>query len=1118
MTRKFSTFHAALPKVTLALAAAATCVMVPSALYAQVTSGNLVGIVKDSSGAAVASASVTVRNVATNVASKINSNAQGEYRVNNLLPGTYAVEVTAPGFSSTTVNNVTIQLNSTATADVNLSVGGAGTTVEVSSADAGLVLDTTTQNLTQTFEMQEIASLPVAATGSGVLNLSLLSPGVGSTGGIGIGGGPSIAGQRPRNNNFTIEGIDNNDKAVAGPLVYIPNDDVGEFTLITTQFSPEFGHSSGGQFNTNIISGTNRLHGKAYEYFNNRNLNAAQVTGGTKFPNPRYDNNRFGGEVGGPILKDKLFFFGGYERQVIGRGTQINQCVPNASGRALIAAMQNAPGYSAVNVAQYLKYTPNATSSDTTQCGQDNTELNSGPSDENGIQTGTDQGTVGFGSYQVSASNFTNQDALVAGMDYTISPKDSFRGRYVYNKIGTEDISANLPEFWVVRPIKFHLIALSEFHSFTPGLTNEIRVGFNRHEDNIVSGNFSYPGVDSFPNLTFVDQGDINVGPDGNAPQFTIQNLYQLTDDVSYVKGKHTFKIGFDGRKFISPQGFTQRARGDYQWTYVSDFLHDYAPDANTAMGERSSGNHTYYGDQTALYGYVNDTFKMLPTLTLNLGARYEFTAVPVGERSQNLNAVASVPGLITFSTPQPSYKGIAPRVGFVFAPDSKTSIRAGFGLAYDVLVDNYGTLSFPPQFSTTQDVGFGSAPAYSSPNFLANGGLKPGTGSGTVVLDRADAIASTSAYVPNQTLPYSENYTLTIQREVAKGLQAEIGYIGNRGIHLPAQDRLNIQPKTNASNYLPTFANGVSINGKGTNATNLAAITANSNILPAYAAAGFNSIITSYQPYSGSNYNGLILGLQGRVHGVQTNVAYTWSKALDNATAEVFATSLTPRRPQNPRDFASEYSRSALDHTHRLTIELNYQFQPFSPDKSWLLRNLVGNWNVSPIYTYESPEYSTVLGGTNGLLTGDGLYVGRTIINPAGIKGTGSTVTPIKDANNATIGYQAVNPSAYYIQAAAGALPNASRNTLAGRPIDNIDFAAYKRITFSERYTLELGAQAYNVLNHAQYIPGYINDVAAVSYTGLTYTTVGNSTFNHPEQIFGNNPRSLQLSGKISF
>src|SRR6202042_2748691 len=149
---------------------------------------------------------------------------------------------------------------------------------------------------------------------SGVLNVSLLSPGVASSGGLGIGSGPSIGGQRPRNNNFEIEGVDNNNKSTTGPLVYVPNDSVGNFTLITNQFSPEFGHSAGGQFNTTVISGSNRFHGALYEYFQNRNLNAASGLAGGKIPNPRYDNNRYGGQVGGPIIKDKLFFFVNYER------------------------------------------------------------------------------------------------------------------------------------------------------------------------------------------------------------------------------------------------------------------------------------------------------------------------------------------------------------------------------------------------------------------------------------------------------------------------------------------------------------------------------------------------------------------------------------------------------------------------------------------------------------------------------------------------------------------------------------------------------------------------------------------------------------------------------------
>src|SRR5437762_1960701 len=204
---------------------------------------------------------------------------------------------------------------------VTLSVG-ANTTVEVS-AEAGVVLDTTTTNLTTTFSTEELASLPTATVGLGVINTSLLSPGVASTGGIGIGVGPAVGGQRPRNNNFTIEGIDNNNKSVTGPLVSIPNDAVAEFSVLQNQFSAEYGHSSGGQFNTIVKGGTNTLHGTVYDYLQNRNLNAIdqslQNQGFTK--NPRYDNNRLGATLGGPIRKNKWFFFGSYEYNPVGQAS-----------------------------------------------------------------------------------------------------------------------------------------------------------------------------------------------------------------------------------------------------------------------------------------------------------------------------------------------------------------------------------------------------------------------------------------------------------------------------------------------------------------------------------------------------------------------------------------------------------------------------------------------------------------------------------------------------------------------------------------------------------------------------------------------------------------------------
>jgi hypothetical protein len=1132
--------------------------------FAQTTSGDLVGTVKDPSGAIIPNANVTVTNEATGVAVSMKSGSAGEFRASNLLPGQYDLAVSSAGFQPYTLHGITVELNKASTTNVTLSVG-ANTTVEVA-AEAGVALDTTTTNLTQTFSNTELTDLPSTAsggsTGFGVLNASLLSPGVASSGGIGIGIGPSIGGQRPRNNNFTIEGIDNNNKALTGPLAYIPNDSVQGFTIITNQFSPEFGHSSGGQFNTNVISGTNHFHGRAYEYFQNRNLNALSGTqGGKPAINPRFDNNRYGGQIGGPVLRDKLFFFGSYERNSIGQNPAIFSCVPTAAGLNTLKALGATYGLNATNLAQYLQYTPAATitgsgggpisASADQACGNSATgpqflQVYQGTAFDkpSGIYGGASPSTnIPLGNYQSTASTPSNFDVLTTSMDYTISAKDSVRGRYIYNRLTDTDNAVNtvpFPVFNTTQPFRYHLVALSEYHTFSPNLTNEFRVGFNRYENEVTSGNFSYPGLDQFPNLTFDDQGAVNLGPDPNAPQFTIQNLYQVTDNINYVKGKHTITIGFDGRKYISPQGFTQRARGDYQWNNLTEFLHDLAP---TSFGERSTGNLTYYGDQTALYGYVNDTWRMTPKITLNGGLRYEFTSVPVGERAQSLNSAASVPGLITFAQPKPAYKSFAPRIGINWAPDDKTSVRAGFGLAYDVLFDNLGTLSFPPQYSATNDVGNAGNPQPGDANFLKNGGLPPGKG-GILVFPSTPAglaaqHAATAAFIPDQVVPYAETYTLTVQRTFAKNYTAEIGYVGTRGIHLPTQIQLNIQPRVTAANQLPTLLSGSTTVTAPANASTLGKINQpQGNIVPAFlnaAGGGFTSKITSYQPYSQSNYNALVANVTRRfIDGLQANLSYTWSKTMDDATAEVFATTLTPRRPQNSQNVNADYSRSALDRTHRVSLEVVYDVQFYKHSNSFVMRNVVGNWTIAPIYTYESPEYATVLSNINSNLNGDSTAIDRVFINPNGKKGTATTVIPQFASNlanlcqpsdngqcaNNTVGYIAVDPNAYYIQGGAGTLPNSSRNTLPTSPTNNWDLAAYKRLTFREHYSFEFGAQAYNVLNHAQYTPGTVGNINQTSNTTsvINFQKVDNAFFGQPGKVFQNNARTMQLSGKLFF
>jgi hypothetical protein len=1126
---------------------------------AQETSGNIAGTIMDKSGAAIAGASVTATNIATGVASNVRANGVGQFYIPNLPPGTYNLSAAAPGFATFTLKDFVVTLNNTATATLTLPIAKTATQVEVS-AEAGNTIDTTTPQLQASFESEELKNLPTSSSANGVLNLSLLVPGVASGGGLGVGTGPSVGGLRPEDNNYTIEGIDNNNKGVTGPLVYVPNDATGEFTAIVNQFSPEFGHSAGGQFNTTVLSGTNHIHGVAYEYFQNRNLNAENGFEGGKVPNPRYDNNRYGGQVGGPIKKDKLFYFGNFERQSIGQSSQHYLCAPTSDGMNTIKSFA---GLSAANVGVYSKYSPLAASQVDASADQacfneasgpqymtiySDTAYNSaGPSYAANTGLGGDFGTanptnIPLGNFLVLAPNYSNFDVLTTSGDWTISPNDTLRARYIYNKFTGLDTAAALPAFYEPLPERFHIIALSEYHDFTPNLINEARIGFNRFSQLYVAGNFTFPGLDAFPNLYMYDQGFIDMGPDDNAPQSTVQNLYQFTDNLSWVKGKHSLKFGFDGRKFIAPQTFTQRVRGDYEWDYITEYLHDLAP---TGFGERSTGDFIYYGDQTVLYAYANDTWRVTDKLSLNYGLRYQFTAVPVGERAQDLNVNASVPGLVNFVSPQPQKKNIYPRVGLNYAFGPNTAIRGAFGTAGDLLDDNLGLLSFPPQYSSTTDVGT-NGPAVGSPDFLANGGLPAGTGTLNIYPNTPAGIAAqraaTSAWLPtNQILPYAETWSIGVQHLFHSVYAAEVRYVGTRGIHLPTQDQIDVEPRVTLENQLPTLMSAPAAADLGNMTNTLGAIQALSNIVPAWDNAGFTGKVTSYRPLSQSNYNGMAASLNRHfTNSLLLNLSWTWSKTMDDATAATFSTVLTPRRPQNSQDVAADYSRSALDRTHRVTLVAVYDM-PFFKTSTWLLKNTLGNWEIAPTYTYESPEYFTVLSGVNSNQNGDSSAIDRAIFNASGAAHTGSGVQAYANPNlagncdpttttmdpNGTIlcpadqvAYVATNPNARYITAGAGTLPTSARNTEPINPINDFDATAIKRFNLGESRSFEFQAQAYNLFNHAQYIPGSINNVfnPSTNTLSLSYQTASSSAFGQAGKFFQANARTMQLTLKLNF
>ena len=661
-----------------------TCLILSLPSFAQSTSGEIVGIVYDQTGAVVPGAAVEARNEATGGSAKTVSTSSGQYRIPNLPVGAYRLEVTATGFTKVEVAKVQVELNRTAAANVTLQVGQAVTAVEVR-GDA-MTIDATNAQVGVTFQQRQVADLPITATGSGVINLSLLSSGVSTSGAVGVGSGPSVGGQRPRNNNFTVEGIDNNSKSITGPLSTIPNDAVAEFTLLTNQFAPENGHSSGGQFNQVVKSGTNQYHGMLLEYLQNRNLNAAdqQSVVNQVDLHPRFDDNRFGGNFGGPIRKNRLFFFGDVEREPQGAATSPGQIfAPTQAGYAALASI---PGLSATNLSvmkQYLAPAATATPAAAT------------PKGHYPVIGGQ---TIELGQLPVLAPNYTDNTFVVASVDYGIGTWDQLRGRYIMQRTSQIDNLAALPAFFTTVPSNDYLATLSEFHNFTPSVTNEFRLGYNRQNQTFGTGPQQFPGLDKFPNLTINELG-IDIGPDPGAPQGTIQNTYQGTDNLTWTKAAHTLKFGVDFRKYIAPQQFTQRSRGDYAWSTLEGFLRDLTPDVTA---ERTTGDVTYYGDQTETAFHVNDDWKLRPNLTINLGLRYERVTIPFGERSQTLNAISTVPGLIDFREPRVQNHNFMPRVGFAWSPGSHgdMSIRAGFGINYDKLFDNLGILSLPPQYN----------------------------------------------------------------------------------------------------------------------------------------------------------------------------------------------------------------------------------------------------------------------------------------------------------------------------------------------------------------------------------------------------------------------------------
>ena len=602
------------------------------------------------------------------------------------------------------------------------------------------------------------------------------------------------------------------------------------------------------------------------------------------------------------------------------------------------------------------------------------------------------------------------------------------------------------------------------------------------------------------------------LGPFENAPQATTQNTYQIADNMSWNVGRHDIKFGFDGRDAISSMDFILQVRGDYRYSTLNRYLVDQTPDLRAV---RNVGGKPYLGNAVSYYTYFNDNWKATRRLTLNLGVRWEYNGIAKSMKEQALNSLADVPGVLTFAAPKPQMKNFAPRVGFAYSPGNggSTSIRGGFGLAYDQIFDNIGNNVRGPQAIST----FTVAPN-SSTGFLAGGAI-PYSAMPTV-LTPTTARAATTGWLPDQKLGYAINWNFGVQHSFRKDYVVDVRYVGTRGVHLLLQTMLNRVALVTPTNSLPVYLAAPSqdeLNALPLTLTQLQ----NSGTFNSLAQHGFtnNNGITSYVPQGNSIYHGLAVDVTKRFSGqLMFKGGYTWSHLRDDSTAEINTTTLSPRRPQDYRNLRPEWASSALDRRHRLTATWLWDTPWFRQNQNRFLRTVLAGYSFSGTYTAESPQFVTPQSVIDANLNGD-FATDRVIVNTTGIKGTGSDTRALTNSAGQTVAYVALNPNAQFLRARPGVYANSGRNVLRAQGINNFDLSVSKSFSTGERSRFEIRADFYNALNHAQFTPGRINNVMGTQHLNETsYLTPGNPDFGRWDRVYPSNARNVQLVAKFTF
>lgn len=1088
LQRKSGVFAAALLIILIAA----------GSLTAQTFRGSILGTVSDANGAVIPAANVTARNIATGLERTAVSDEAGNYSISELQIGKYQVTVTKTGFQTLVINEVLVEVAGERRVDASLAV--AGTSDQVIIAPTAQV-ETTTNALGGTISTKAAEDLPV--NGRDFTKFIVLVPGAtgdpsGATDSPGSFGLFSANGNRGRANNYLLDGTDMNDgyrnlpaineAGVFGtPATILPVEAISEAAILSN-FEAEYGRNSGAVVNIVTKSGTNEFHGSAFEFFRNNALDARNFFNPEPDPQTAFRNNQFGGSLGGPIVRNKTFFFFAYEGQRERVGLNSTARVPDPREIAALGGATNPV------IARLLARNP-------------------WPAPNRPLPLFDDTGAPNL---FVTTRALNDVDSLIGKIDHSFNEHNQLTGRYFFGNSNQSFplaiLAGNvLPGYNTVTPTRVNLISLSYLKLLSSAKVNEVRFGYNRFDEGFFpeDGDFdpnsiglnTGAGPQDF-GLPFIrirndPIGSIaSVGATLSVPRARVDTNWQAIDNFSWKLDRHDLKFGYEFRRTFVNAFFDAGYRGRLDFDSLADFLSGTLSGGRSARGDSRRGTF-----QNSHAGFLQDTFRWRPKVTFNLGLRYDYFGV-IAEERDRFSIFDPSRGLVQVDKLYNSdWNNFSPRIGVAWdvGGKGKTVVRAGWGLFYDAFSQDFFVGQLP--FNT-----FNPGPAY---NPIGSSAVLFSFSTIPVILNNVPIFTDyldSDVFTVDRNLrtPYIQNYNLNIQHELFRNGVLQVGYVGSNGTKLFRYRDINQPIDPRVSTARP-FDNGPFAPSGGTFFyVNQLETTAHSN---------YNSLQTSFT-------------LRNR-RGWTAMINYTWSHSIDNASdGQDYVANAT--QPENSHRTDLEKGNSNFDNRHRFVLSFGYEIPNFSPNHP----RLGAGWQINGILTLRSgnPFHVNLFDDYNG--TGEFFprpdLVGDPYASTSGherflnlgafrVPCTLDTADPLNDG------------SAAFCIPGTQHFGSLGRNSLIGPSYSNFDFSIFKTTPLTERVKLQFRAEIFNLFNHpnlsSPLLPGFSADA---SFNGIDPATGRGQGFLPitvtPDVGIGNpflgggGPRNIQLAVKLLF